>query len=46
MEGQALHVAYHTLPWFINVNFACVGKEKFSDIGIQPLDTNMKMQRK
>ena len=36
----------HCLDSFINVTFTCVGKEKFSNIGIQPLDTNMKMQRK
>ena len=40
--------ASHTLPWFhlVQVNFTCTGKEKFSDFGIQALDTNMKMQRK
>lgn len=30
----------------MQLNFACTGKEKFSDIGIQALDTNMKMPRK
>lgn len=30
----------------MQLNFACTGKEKFSDIGIQALDTNMKIPRK
>lgn len=39
-------LSYIALISFMHINFTCVGKEKFSDIGIQPLDTNMKMQRK
>ena len=39
-------LSYIALISFMQVNFACTGKEKFSDIGIQALDTNMKMPRK